>query len=184
MLICSTTWTTEVQNTLHLRTSSKRKRSKTDVQNLENILKIPFLAILVFFTSIFFGTMRLFIENFWIAPKCPLSFVSIFCNRLEGKNLIGPSFHFSALWHCSKISFFDFSDFFSVSKGLPSFFYILQQTGVSKSPKGPPFTLLKKRCAFWVLGIAATSAFSACYSCQIVSIPNSCHLYIQKHCIN
>ena len=33
---------------------------------------------------LFFGTMRLF-EFFWIAPKSPPSFVSIFCNTMDVK---------------------------------------------------------------------------------------------------
>ena len=58
---------TEVQNT---RTSEARpkQKNKTDFQNPENILRILLLAMLVFSTWIFFGTMKLF-ENFGIAPN-------------------------------------------------------------------------------------------------------------------
>ena len=46
-------------------------QNKTDVQNLENILGIPPLAIFVFLTSIFLGTLRLLFENFLNASKGP-----------------------------------------------------------------------------------------------------------------
>ena len=70
---------------LELRTSktySKRQKlvqnKKIDVQNLENIG-----SPLVFFTRIFFGTMRLFLDSTKGFP----SFVSIFCNTMDVKKI-------------------------------------------------------------------------------------------------
>ena len=62
------------------KTYSKRQnlfRNKTDIQNLENILRVPTLAIFVFLTQILFSTMRLFWKT---ASKAPLS---IFWNILQ-----------------------------------------------------------------------------------------------------
>ena len=79
---------------------AKTKRNKTDVQNLENTLRIPLSSPFTFF-----GTMRLFFEIFWIAPKGPLSFVSKFCNTMNVKK--SQSIPFYIFRHCdsSKISF-------------------------------------------------------------------------------
>ena len=88
--------------------------------------------------KLFFGTVRLFQKFFGLHQRVPPSFVSIFCNRMDVKKSL---LHFWALRHCSKISFQKFfPKFCKVSKGSPlHFFHILQPTGVSQSPKGPPF---------------------------------------------
>ena len=86
--------------------------------------------------------------------KCPrrviLSIFLIFCNRPNVKNPKGSLFSkFSALWDCSKFSFFVFRNFFQrlliffqkfsrSTKGPPfSLFDILQQNECWKIPKGP-----------------------------------------------
>ena len=84
LFICSTIWTTEAQNTRKLKTSSKTKRNKTDVQNLENILRIP-LSILVSFTSIFFGTMRLFQKFLDCTKGFPFNCFSYFATNWSFK---------------------------------------------------------------------------------------------------
>ena len=64
------------------------------------------------------------------------SIISILCNRIVAKNPKVPLFLFLAF------IFFHLLQKFSMSpKG--SRFHTLEQTGVSKSPTGPPFTLLK-----------------------------------------
>ena len=75
-----------------------RNAKNIDVQNLENVG-----SPLVFFTLIFFGTMRLFLkffgfhqvfwipQVFWVSP----SFVSIFCNTMDPEKIPeGPPFTF------------------------------------------------------------------------------------------
>ena len=55
--------------------------------------------------ALFFGTMRHF-ETFWIAPKGPPLFGSIFCNTVDvKKSQRVPPFTFFGIGHCSKISF-------------------------------------------------------------------------------
>ena len=137
MFICSTTWTTEFQNTRNLRTSSKTKRNKTDVQNLENILRMPFRLSWCFFHLDFFSNIRRF-EKFWIAPKGPtFDLFRYFATEWMLKNLNGTVTLFK------NIIFLTFFQKFLVSpKGYLHIFQILQQTGVSKSPK-PPYTFTK-----------------------------------------
>ena len=54
---------------------------------------------------LFFGTMRLF-ETFWIAPKGPPSFASIFCNTMDvKKSQRVPPFTFFGTVTLFKISF-------------------------------------------------------------------------------
>ena len=71
---------------------------------------------------LFFGT-EAFFETFWIAPKGPPSFVSIFC-----------ILHFR---HCDTVQKSHFKKYFG--KFFPPSIYFLQPPGVSQSPKGPPF---------------------------------------------
>ena len=56
-----------------LKTSEPRLKQNRRPE-LRKATKDPPLAILVFLTSIFFGTMRLLFENCLIAPKCRPSF--------------------------------------------------------------------------------------------------------------
>ena len=83
---------------LKLRTSktySKRQNlvqnKNIDVQNLKNIG-----SLLVFFTRIFFGTMRLFFEVFWIPPK-DLPFVCFDSLQHNGCQKIPPFTFFGAV---------------------------------------------------------------------------------------
>ena len=63
-----------------------------DVQNLENLGCPP----LMFFTRIFFGTLRLFFEVFWIPPKgLPLVCFDILQHNGSQKIPKGPPFTFS-----------------------------------------------------------------------------------------
>ena len=86
--------------------------------------------------SIFFGTVRLFFENFFVAkgPGPPFIFYFFNVTYKNGWDQRVPPFNFfSALWEI-------FFEIFFVSKGSAfNFFDILQQTGSSKSPKCPPF---------------------------------------------
>ena len=115
-----------------------------DVQNLENILKIPLWC---FFTRIFFALCDFF-EIFWIAPK-GLLFVCFHVLQDNGCQKVpkGPPFYIFR--HCDtvhKLILKFFPEFFKISQGSPfNFFYILQRTGVSQSPKCTPFTFLSLR---------------------------------------
>ena len=100
------------------------------------------------FRAIFFGTVRL-------AKGSPFKFFDILQQTEVSKSPKSPPFlvfrHYETV---SKISFFVFFSkifpikilyFLNVSKRSPlNFFDILQQTGISKSRKGPPLTNLKK----------------------------------------
>ena len=90
--------------------------------------------------TLFFGTMRLF-ETFWIAPKGPPSFVSIFCNTMDVKKSqrVPPFTFFGSVTLFKNL----LGNFFMSPKGPPFiFFHFLQPAGVSQSPKGPPFSIL------------------------------------------
>ena len=65
-----------------------------DVQNFENIGKIP---PLVFFTRIFFGTMRFFLKFLDSTKGSPLRLFRYFATQWMSKNLKGSLLHFSAL---------------------------------------------------------------------------------------
>ena len=94
--------------------------------------------------------MRLSCETFWIAPKGPPSFLSIFSNSIDVKK-IPKGLFFYIFWHCDTVqkSLFPkkiFGNFFKSHQRVPlQFFHILQPAGVSQSPKGPPFTILSLR---------------------------------------
>ena len=127
------------------------------------------------FRAIFFGTVRLsiffgtgdFFSKFFLSPKgLPFKFFDILQQTEVSKNPKGTPFlvfrHYETV---SKISFFVFFSkifpksfiyFLNVSKGSPlNFFDILQQTGFSKSRKGPPFNKLFSKCAFLSLRYSA-----------------------------
>ena len=127
---------------LELRTSktySKRQNlvqnKNIDVQNLEN-------RILPLFFTRHYAT---FFEIFLIPPK-GLIYVCFDILQHNGCQKIpkGPPFHI--LRHCDTVQKFKnlmvkfFKKLFKVSQWSPfKFFHILQPTGVSQSPKGPPF---------------------------------------------
>ena len=92
------------------------------------------------FTEIFFGT-ETFFEKFRIAPKGAPSFASIFCNRMDAKK--SQRVPFCIFRHCDTVQKSQFLIFSNSPNGPFIFFLIFQQTGVSKSPKGPLFTILK-----------------------------------------
>ena len=101
---------------LELRTSktySKRQNlvqnRNIDVQNLEH--RNPPFGV---FHSDFFCTIRLFFKLFFgFHQRVSPSFVSIFCNAMDvKKSQRVPLLHFSALWHCSKISILNFFENF------------------------------------------------------------------------
>ena len=134
-LFCSTssTWTTVVQNILETpEPRSKQKHRRPEPRKHRT-------PILVFFTRIFFGAMRFFFEFFRIPPK-GLPFICFDILPHNGCQKIPKGLHFSALWHCSKISVsIFFRKFFEISQGSPFNFFIFCTTGVSQSPKGPAF---------------------------------------------
>ena len=93
--------------------------------------------------------MRLF-ETFWIAPKGPPSFVSIFCNTMDVKKSqrVPPFTFFGTVTTVQKSHLKIFlGNFFMSPKGplFKFFFHLLQPAGVSQSPKGPPFSILSPR---------------------------------------
>ena len=98
--------------------------------------------------ALFFGTMRLF-ETFWIAPKAPPSFVSIFCNTMDVKKSqrIPPFTFFGTVTLFKNLILIFFLEIFSCPQRVPLqfFFHILQPVGVSQSPKCPPFSILSLR---------------------------------------
>ena len=98
--------------------------------------KDPPLAILVFFIWIFLA-LRFFSKIIGLLQRAPLHWLRYFTTEWMLKNPKG--FTFLGTATLFKSSFFIFIEFFfQVSKGSPfNFFHILQQTGVSKSPKGP-----------------------------------------------
>ena len=81
-----------------------------DVQNLENIG-----SPLMFFTRIFFGTMRLFLKFFGFHQRVSPSFFRYFATQWMSKNS-PPLLQFSALWFLRK--------FFKISQGFPLIFFI------------------------------------------------------------
>ena len=92
----------------------------------------------MFFTWIFFGTMRLFFELLWIPPKGLLRLFRYFATQWMSKNPKGSPFH--SFRHCDTVQkshFKFFSEIFN-PKGPPlNVFHILQPSGVLQSPKGP-----------------------------------------------
>ena len=86
--------------------------------------KDPILA------PLFFGTMRYFVETFWIAPKGPPSLVSTFCNPMDvKKSQWVPLSHFTCFGTVTlfkNLIFKHFWDiFFKSPKGSPSIFPLL-----------------------------------------------------------
>ena len=136
LLICST-WTTDVQNILE--TSEPRPKQNRRPEPRKHI-EDPYLSILVFLTRVFLALWNFFLKIFWLNQGALPSIFWNFATEWVLKNPEGsPLLHFLALWHCSKFSGF-FENFLMSPKCTPfNFFHILQQTGVSKSPKGPPF---------------------------------------------
>ena len=134
-----------IHHQLELRTSkiysSKRQnlvqKKNIDVQNLENILKIPLWC---FSLGFFFGTIRLFLNLFGLHQRVSPSFLSIFCNTMDvKKSQRVPLLHF---WYCDTVQKYTFKNFLwkfsKISQG-EIFFHNLQPTGVSQCPKGPLF---------------------------------------------
>ena len=134
MFICSTTSNLNNSN-LRSASKTKRKNKTTDVQNLENTLRIPHRIT-------FFGTMRLF-ETFWIAPKGPPSFVSIFGNTRNVKKLqTVPPFRIFATVTFSRqnLIFKIFGIFLRSPKGpLQYFFIFCNHLEFHKARRVPPF---------------------------------------------
>ena len=138
LFICSTTSNLNNFKPQHLQ-PQKRVQNEKKKQNRRpeprKHTKDPTLA------PLFFGTMRLFFEVFWIAPKGPPSFVSIFCTTVDVKKIPkGTPFTFFGTVTLFKNLLFKIflRNILMYAKG-PSFnFHILQPVGVSQSPKCPP----------------------------------------------
>ena len=111
LFICSTT--SNLNNFKPQKRVQNEKKNKIDVHNLENTLKIPPKPH--FFSALW--------DFFWSFLDCtrgsPFHLFRYFATQWMSKNRKGsPLLHFSALWHCSKISFEKFfGKFFHVSKG-------------------------------------------------------------------
>ena len=115
----------------------------------------------MFFTRIFFGTMRLFWKFFWFPPEGLPSFVSIICNTMDVKKLKkGPPFTFLCKFyvhfyvhfyyrHCDtvqKSQFYHFFRNFPKSPKGPLFFFIFcNQLEFHKAQRLPLFTILGLR---------------------------------------
>ena len=98
-------------------------------------IKDPPVGYLGVFHIGFFSELRLFFKNFWIASQGP---PFNFATEWMLKNPKGPPFYIFR--HCDTVQKSNFFWGFLSPKAPPFiFFHILQQTGVSKSPKGPPF---------------------------------------------
>ena len=112
LFICSTssTWTTDVQ---YSKRGNLVQNKNIDVQNLENIRRIP---PLVFFTR-FFSALRLFLKFLSLHQRVSPSFVSISCNTMDVKKSQRPPFYI--IRHCDtvqkSIKFF-FRNFFKISQ--------------------------------------------------------------------
>ena len=140
MFICSTT--SNVSNFKpqllqpQKRVQNEKKKQKRRPQPRKHT-KDPTLA------PLFFGTMRLFFEVFWIAPEGP-PFICFDILQHNGCQKIakGPPFTFFGTVTLFKnlIKNF-FSEIFSCLQRVPPsiFLNFLQPAGVSQSPKGPPF---------------------------------------------
>ena len=108
-------------------------QNKTDVQNLENILRITPLAILVFFSLGFFSALRLSCENFCIAPRVPLHLFQNFATEWTVKNSKAPFTFFGTVTQFKNLIFF--RNFFSVSKGSPFSFSFCNNLEFQKAQK-------------------------------------------------
>ena len=113
-----------------------------DVQNLENIGS-PFGV----FHSDFFRHYATFLSFLESTKGSPLRLFRYFARQRMSKNPKGPPFIFFGTVTLFKNLNFNF--FFGNFQNLPRpplyFFHILQPTGVSQSPKGPSFTILRLR---------------------------------------
>ena len=99
---------------------------------------------LVFFTRIFFGTMRLFFKLFGLHNRVSPSFDSIFCNTMS-KNPKGSPFTFFGTVTMFKNLIF-FGKFLKISQGSPSIFSIFcNQREFHKVQRVPLFTILRLR---------------------------------------
>ena len=135
LIICSTT--SNLNNfEPQKRVQNKKKKNKTRLE-FRNHTKNPPI------TPLFFGTMRLFFETFWIAPEGP-PFIYFDILQHNGCQKIPKSPPFCIFRHCDTVKkshfLHFFGKFFLVTKGSPfKFFHILQPAGVPQSLKGPTF---------------------------------------------
>ena len=126
-------------NKSNLKSASKTKRrNKTHVQNLEITLRIPQ-------SPTFFGTVRLFFETFWIAPKGP--FICFDILQHNGCKTIpkGPPFTFFGTVTLFKNLINFFSEIF---KNLSAFIFsylFCNPLEFHKARRVPPFTILSLR---------------------------------------
>ena len=136
------------------RVQNEKKKNKTDVQNLENTLRIPH-------SPTFFRHYEIFL----IAPKGPPSFVSIFCNTMDVKKLQRvPPFTFFGTVTLFKNLIKKFSwEIFSCPQRVPlQFFFIFcNQLEFHKARRVPPFQ-------FWALDMAPTLAVLGLFSCSVI----------------
>ena len=116
----------------------KTKKNKTDVQNLENTLRIPLSQTPP--PPTFFGTMQLFFEIFWIAAKSPFICFDILQHNACQKITKGPSCYIFR--HCDivqKCHFQFFGNFLKSPKGPLQFFPYFPTSWSFTKPKGSPF---------------------------------------------
>ena len=99
---------------------------------------------MVFFTSIFFGTMRLFLKFFGLHQKVSPSFVSVFCNTIMSKIQRVPLYFFR---HCDTVQKSHFQNFFGNFQKSPkdplfNFLIFRNQLEFRKAQRVPPSTIL------------------------------------------
>ena len=136
LFICSTT-RTEVENTRNRRSSSKTERkTKPTSRTSKTYCGSPFGYLDVFH---FFRDYETFFLKILDCTKgSPLHLLRYFATKWMLKNPIGSPFYITCFGTVILFSFWVFRNLFKVSNWSPlHFFLILQQTGVSKSPKGP-----------------------------------------------
>ena len=137
LFICSTTSNLNNFKTQQLQTQKKKQNRRPEPRKHT---KDPPIA------PLFFGTMRLF-ETFWIAPKGPPSFVSIFCNTMDVKKSQRVPFYIFR--HCDTVQKSHFKNFFGkffhVPKGSPIFFHFFATSWSFTKPEGSPFSILSLR---------------------------------------
>ena len=137
MFICSTTSNLNNFKPQQLQPQKRvqnERKNKTDVQNLENTLRIP--------------TLPHFLKLFGLHQRVTPSFVSIFCNTMdvEKSQRVPPFTFFGTVTLFKNLIKKIFLGNFSCPQRVPlHFFHFLQPARVSQSPKGPPFSILSLR---------------------------------------
>ena len=120
-----------------IETSDPRPKQKMTSKTSKTYQGSPF-GYRVFHLD-FFSALRLF-GNFWIALKGPFNFATEWTLKTQRVPL------FTFFGTVTLIKILNFCCFFPkilCLQRFPFIFHILQRSGLPKSPKGPPFTILE-----------------------------------------